>query len=476
MTKNAKHAGLAKLQLGMPATALEQALGGSWSPPGKADTGHVWLLGPVIGLGPSRPFMARITTQGTIGTLSYYRDFPNDVSIDGLSIGMPLDDVRKKHPSLLHNTKESSEKYGIEAHQTATSAGDTLVVMIKDGVVLSLRYERSGSDYPGVVPPKAYPKPDGISAYDLEMLPRAVDRLAPDNHGWVFGLPPGITPEQWPLDPISGYPLMHGFTIKLPEHYRVHGPEIVALSFFATASDHNDGGARTRDELYAAITNANAPPPDNRYLWPFWKQAKAQHPRLHRMSDLLDYEYAVILLTQAEFNGPLCQPPGLSTNPYLDVSEEPQWMSVGSGYAYFSDSGALSPAAGLVEEQFSYKALGSVPEQRLDWNRAIACTPRAQDPNAGIPPEEVYDSPSERGYQSFHYYEGDNSGAESYREHDWAKNHMPNHIGGTMRPVQATPEFSPYYIGFEEYFGGYNFGFGNAQLDYLEMKFDWACG
>jgi hypothetical protein len=50
----------------------------------------------------------------------------------------------------------------------------------------------------------------GISAYDLEMLHREVDRKSPDNHGWVFGLPPGIAPEQWPLDPISGYPLMHG--------------------------------------------------------------------------------------------------------------------------------------------------------------------------------------------------------------------------------------------------------------------------
>lgn len=38
------------------------------------------------------------------------------------------------------------------------------------------------------------------------------------------------------------------------------------------------------------------------------------------------------------------------------------------------------------------------------------------------------------------------------------------------------PRFSPFYVGFEEYLGGYNFGTGNGQLDFLNMKLDWACG
>ncbi|WP_247771805.1 hypothetical protein [Bradyrhizobium sp. 192] len=70
-------------------------------------------------------------------------------------------------------------------------------------------------------------------AYDLQMLGRPVDRAR--DQGWVFGLPPGITSAQWPLDPVTGYPLIHGFTLLLPEDYRVHGADIVALSFFATA-------------------------------------------------------------------------------------------------------------------------------------------------------------------------------------------------------------------------------------------------
>ena len=42
--------------------------------------------------------------------------------------------------------------------------------------------------------------------------------------------------------------------------------------------------------------------------------------------------------------------------------------------------------------------------------------------------------------------------------------------------IQATPHFSPFYVEFEEYLGGYNFGGGNCQLDFLEMQLDWACG
>ena len=48
--------------------------------------------------------------------------------------------------------------------------------------------------------------------------------------------------------------------------------------------------------------------------------------------------------------------------------------------------------------------------------------------------------------------------------------------GGTMQPIQVTPRFSPFYIESEEYLGGYNFGTGNCQLDFLNMKLDWACG
>ncbi|WP_242890364.1 hypothetical protein [Stenotrophomonas maltophilia] len=45
-----------------------------------------------------------------------------------------------------------------------------------------------------------------------------------------------------------------------------------------------------------------------------------------------------------------------------------------------------------------------------------------------------------------------------------------------MQPQQGYPEFGPYYLEFEEGFGGFNFGGGNAQLDLQQMKIDRACG
>lgn len=45
-----------------------------------------------------------------------------------------------------------------------------------------------------------------------------------------------------------------------------------------------------------------------------------------------------------------------------------------------------------------------------------------------------------------------------------------------MRPVQNVPESGPCSVGFEEEFGGYDLGGGNAQPDVKNMPFDWACG
>jgi len=103
-------------------------------------------------------------------------------------------------------------------------------------------------------------------AYDLQMLDRPADRAR--DHGWVYGLPPGIESEQWPLDSVTGFPLMHGFTLLLPDDYRVHAEDIVAVSFFATAPDHNDGGAPDDPEIREAVATRPA------------------HPRLSRMTDV----------------------------------------------------------------------------------------------------------------------------------------------------------------------------------------------
>ncbi len=304
-----------------------------------------------------------------------------------------------------------------------------------------------------------------MKAYDIEVPdwridPSSMRRDRPDKngHGWCFGLPPGITPEQWPLDPATGYPLKHGFTLRLPEDYQVHGPEIVALSFFAT--EHLDARWDGDPRVPAVIETPGDEPPNDPDLVPFWRQSRMAHPRLFRMRDGLDSDYAVVLLTAAEFEGALCLPPRVES-PLLQRFDPPEWLTLGSAAAY---------------ERFSRWPTPSL-EYDLRLYQPFTWKPRACDPNAGIPPRDPdLHEPVEGGYQDHCYWVEGEDGTRELREHDWAVGHEEIHIGGTMRPSQWIPEFSPFYIEFSQEFGGYNFGEGIAQLDFRDMKFDWSCG
>jgi len=293
-------------------------------------------------------------------------------------------------------------------------------------------------------------------AYNLSLL-HEQGRTGPESHGWCFGLPPGISARQWPLDPQTGYPLVHGFTLRLPDDYRCHGAVITGLSLFAFCNEHSDGGTTPDQAILSAMTGRE-PPEDTRYR-PFWDAAQNEHPRLHRMKDILDDNFAVILLTEDELNGPLCAVPDTSPAESLSCHAAPQWLRSGSGHVYFEGA------------QYRLRILGSVPDARLDWSRALRWTGRAVDPNAGKAPEDPFARNKTSGYRQPYYKEGEN-----YCEHEWTADHARDHIGGTMKPVQATPKFSPFYVEFDEYLGGYNFGTGNCQFDFLNMQLDWACG
>lgn len=432
--------------------------------PGEPESGYLFHRIYREDLCPAIPFCARITKDGRIGYLKYSLDFPGEIKIDGLQISMDRAEVLELVPEATPSPDNSSIEYQHEGYIATRPDGSRIAMVFQNNRLFRLEFELTGAAYPGDMLSEANKVYKGLEAYDLEILHRFVD--PEDNVGWVFGLPPGITPQQWPLDPISGYPLMHGFTLLLPKDYRVHGPDIVALSFFATAFDQNDGGAEEREDLQAAVLGEPASEEESGDLKPFRDHAAHSHPRLYRMTDILDYSYAVILLTMEEFSGQLCLPPQFYANPYLTAENRPEWMDAGSAHTYFGfEASNLLP----IPDHFIYKVLGAVPEKNLQWHRAIAITPRKYDPNAGIPPADEYASVQ-------HGYEQPYDPNKDYEEKDWVKDFKSNHIGGTMIPVQATPEFSPFYVEFEEYFGGYNFGGGNAQLDFLQMRFDWACG
>ncbi len=118
-----------------------------------------------------------------------------------------------------------------------------------------------------------------ISAYDLTLLPHPIRENIPRQQGWCFGLPPGITPEQWPLDPNNGFPLNHGFTLLLPEDYRIYGPEIVALSFFAVAPEHNDGGTPCTEEILDVFESFESctPPKIQTFMFSGWQKSNDIH-------------------------------------------------------------------------------------------------------------------------------------------------------------------------------------------------------
>ena len=280
-----------------------------------------------------------------------------------------------------------------------------------------------------------------MRAYDLQPLREPFDAAREDHHGWVFGLPPGIDSAQWPLDPSNAYPLMHAFTLEIPEDHRVQGPELVALSFFGVAPDHNDGGPVGEGVLPELLAAHRDAPPEDEERAALWRHARSSHPRLHRMKDILGCDYAAILLTREEYLGPRCFPPALAWPSVLAGVPAPNWLT-----------GKRGPHPRRPAE--------------LATDRAVRRTVRERDPNAGVRAVE-FPGPAD-AYES-HF-------DEDYALKPWAEALLPNHIGGTMRPIQGYPAFGPSFIGFEETLGDFNFGGGNAQLDLETLQMDWACG
>ncbi len=317
-------------------------------------------------------------------------------------------------------------------------------------------------------------------AYDLTIGPTPANFDDESLQGWCFGLPPGISPEQWPLDRGNGYPLMHGFTLLLPPDYRVHGADLIAISFFATPPDFNDGGPAEIDEIVRWADTMDTPP-ERADLLSIWHtmDEQARDDKLFFMEDILGCRYAVRLLTQDEFDGPLCLPPDWlgdrgQSHPLSESLAPPGWLRDTGSLPHWKQWNAVmaSPKEGTTDpDQDWLSGMKEQPNAGLYLNRSLSWSPRKQDPNAGVAVNDA-----DGRYQEHFFWLDNVVDADHYRLHGWAQDHLDNHIGGTMRPVQAEPDFSPFYVEFEESMGGYNFGGGNAQLDFKDMAFDWACG
>lgn len=276
--------------------------------------------------------------------------------------------------------------------------------------------------------------------------------------GWSLGLPPGITPEQWPLSRDFGYPLRHAFTLHLPEQYRRQGQDLVALAFFVDDQSQEFPSNTIIQEYFNAALSPE--PPLNAALLPLWVHRQQRHAHQHDVSDILGSHYAVIWLTQAEFDGPLCTPPA----PHTLALEEglPDWMH--RRYADFLEPGDYG-ASGPDGESALIHTGGPTD---LHTGFPIHMQPRAGDPNVGRPAREWEWQCKASGYIPAYSDEGVELKLDRWRS--------CAHLGGTMMPIQGYPDFGPYYLEFEENLGGFNFGGGNAQLDLENVALDWACG
>ncbi|MGO1544845.1 MAG: hypothetical protein ACTHXA_10965 [Gulosibacter sp.] len=234
--------------------------------------------------------------------------------------------------------------------------------------------------------------------------------------GWLGTDGPAIPTEQWPRGTLTGLPMMHGFTIRLPEEYLRKGAEYPGIAFFQGEGEFAEEFEREAED-------------------PFVQQlAGAQdHPMLQRREDIIGGEFAFIWLTEAELSGgPTPPPEDVRRDGEHNDDEGPNaWDSeVAHGLVYQSDR---------------------------------------DDLNAGKAPSE----PAVNGYQDPYDFEGPTQPFKPWAD---PLHEFDGHLGGTSFPYQALPEdLTPYYLEFWE-FGMLNFGGGVCQLDLESETFDWACG
>jgi hypothetical protein len=303
------------------------------------------------------------------------------------------------------------------------------------------------------------------TAYDLELLQNATARGTASDHGWCYGVPPGITESQWPLSRCDGFPMQPCFTLKLPEQYRTRGADYIELTMFADQQHDEPSEIGTIADYLGASASERPGDPN---LLPYWIYRQNRHPMEFLMKDIIDHNFAVIWLTAAEFAGPLCQPPRLTANALLRNNPPPPWLEKGSARAAFDLNVGSYDSVDELAKKYWYRLFGRVPEigHRA---YAIGVSAREGDTDVGRPPRDRLLHKDELGDYVAPY----SKDAEAF---DLARLSGRNHLGGTMFPCQWTPKFSATYLEIEEHFGGFNFGGGNGQLDLESMEFDWACG
>jgi hypothetical protein len=443
----ARHSELASLRPMMSLSALAEVVGSESAKPD--NNGDIFQHFLTLG------FSARIDVEGRIGRLGFSKKFPMDCVIEKMQIGMSLDAARASRPKLEY---VETDDRGVLTYKDITDNGDELTARFKDGDLIGFDLERPGLDYVRSLP-AAYKLL--TKRYDLTLSQPAPQQPWPAaqwRNGWILGLPAGISKAQWPLSYRTGFPLRHAFTLHVPEQYRPRGVEFVALSLFVDEQFEELETVTEIEEFMASEASGSDQPPSDPGLLLLWESRRNRHPQYAEMSDDLDTRYVAIWLTQAEFEGELCTPPDLSGNPLLADMPPPGWLT-NKIAEYYGD------AVTAIDQDGN--AIAWPDAGCLNAAAAIGINQVTDDPNIGKPAREWDHENEASGYITAFSARGE--------EQDLSRFEFRNHLGGTMFPIQGYPEFGPFYIEFEEYFGGFNFGSGNCRIDLETMKLDWSC-
>lgn len=260
----------------------------------------------------------------------------------------------------------------------------------------------------------------GIAVHPGGPPSRSAPSSRPD--GWIGSAGPGIDSTTWPRGALTGLPMFHVLTLRLPEAYRRRGTELPGIAFFQGEGQFAEPRSRARRGLRRWVAD------------PFERDVSqaADHPHLLRRTDVIDGQFALVWLDEDELAAGPTEPP-------------PDTRRVGE---HVADDGG--PNAWDTRES-----------TRWVWLLV------RNDPNAGRAPVDPLEVDAVPGYVS--------PFTQGFRLNDWANAAAPSHLGGTSKPVQALARgFTPFYLELDQ-LPGVNFGEGRAQLDLESDAFDWAC-
>lgn len=193
------------------------------------------------------------------------------------------------------------------------------------------------------------------AAGDLRKFPgrdSALPLTDPVEAGWTGSRGPAIEPEQWPRGPVTGLPMMHALTLKLPPEYRRKGPDLVAISFF-------QGEGQFAEEYPEPLALPPAQP----------------HPQQTILEDIIGGQFALLWLTEDEFSGAACQlPEDVRTDEQRELDdegpnaweEEHETVPVWLGVRTWDPNAGKTPVDG--ESADGYQEWSSIADPELTAN------------------------------------------------------------------------------------------------------------